>query len=173
VIKFFTPAERPRRVASNRRQISLEDWFGPNNPRNKRATRASARQRDPTFVDLASQDDSEDELPTFTGIRIKRPPRTVQPAYGIVREVEQMYDSDDETAPLRTHRDTCEKCGRAPAHVLLSGWTRKSKKGKKRWSRSNTDADLLQSSDGEATFERLGGWVRWLVLLQCTFQIRH
>lgn len=80
-----------------------------------------------------------------------------------------MYDSDDETAALRAHHDTCGKCGRAAAHVLLSGWTRKSKKGKKRWSRSETDADLLESSDGEATFERLGGWVRWLVVLQCPF----
>ena len=133
----------------------------------------SARQREPASVELISLDDSEDELPRFTGIRIKRPPRTVQPAYGIVREVEQMYDSDDETAPLRTHRDTCEKCGRAPAHVLLSGWTRKSKKGKKRRSRSGPDADLLESSDGEATFERLGGWVRWLVVFQCTSQTRH
>ena len=142
-------------------------------PRKKRPTRASARQKDSVFVDLVSPDDSEDEdedeLPKFTGIRIKRPPRTVQPSYGIVREVEQMYDSDDDTAPLRAHRDTCEKCGRAAAHVLLSGWTRKSKKGKKRWSRSDIDADLLESSDGEATFEKLGGWVRWLVVLQCTF----
>ncbi len=125
------------------------------------------------FVDLTSQDDSEDELPKFTGIRIKRPPRTVQPAYGIVREVEQMYDSDDETAPLRAHHDTCEKCGRAAAHVLLSGWTRKSKKGRKKWSRNDIDADLLESSDGEATFERLGGWVRWLVVLQRAFQTRY
>ena len=84
-----------------------------------------------------------------------------------------MYDSDDETAPLRAHRDNCDKCGRAAAHVLLSGWTRKSKKGRKKWSRGGTDADLLESSDGEATFEKLGGWVRWLVVLQCAFQTRH
>jgi len=171
-------AEGRRRVAPNKRQVSIEDWFYTKKSRQTRATRSSARQRDHVFVDLASQDDSEDdgsedELPKFTGIRVKRPPRTVQPAYGIVREVEQMYDSDDETAPLRAHRNTCEKCGRPPAHVLLSGWTRKSKKGKKTRSRSGSDADLLESSDGEATFERLGGWVRWLVVLQCTFQIRH
>lgn len=84
-----------------------------------------------------------------------------------------MYDSDEETAALRAHRDTCEKCGRAAAHILLSGWTRKSKKGRKKWSRSGPDADLLESSDGEATFEKLGGWVRWLVMLQFIFQIRH
>ena len=121
-------------------------------------------------VDLASQDESEDELPKFTGIRIKRPPRTVQPAHGIVREVEQMYDSDEGTAPLRAHRDTCEKCGRAAAHILLSGWTRTSRKGKKKQSRSGPDADLLESSDGEATFAGLGGWVRWLVYFNLYFK---
>jgi hypothetical protein len=172
VTKFF-PAEGRRRVVANKRQVSTEGWSYTKKLRKTRATRSSARQRDPVFVDLSSQDDSEDELPKFTGIRIKRPPRTVQPAYGIVREVEQIYDSDDETAPLRAHRDTCEKCGRAAAHVLLSGWTRKSKKGKKKRSRSGSDADLLESSDGEATFERLGGWVRWSVVPQCTFHTRN
>ena len=144
----------------------IDDWFITKKPR---ATRSSARQREPVSLDLTSQDETEDELPKFTGIRIKRPPRTVQPAYGIVREAEQMYDSDEGTAPLRAHHDTCEKCGRAAAHILLSGWTRKSKKGKKKRSRSNPNADLLESSDGEATFERLGGWVRWLVVLQMYF----
>jgi hypothetical protein len=150
VTKFFTPAEGPRRVASNRRQISLEDWFGPNKPRKTRATRSSARQRDPTFVDLASQDDSEDELPKFTGIRIKRPPRTVQPAYGIVREVEQMYDSDDETAPLRAHRDTCEKCGRAPPTSCSQVGHGKARKGR----RSGRGAALMLTCYNRAT-ERL------------------
>lgn len=72
-----------------------------------------------------------------------------KPTYGVVRKVEDLYDSDPETAPLRGHREECEKCRRAPSHILM----------KKRGGRKKKRDDF--SEDEEELANRLGGWVRW------------
>lgn len=74
-----------------------------------------------------------------------------KPAYGCIRDVTDLYDSDPETAPLRAHRKICERCRRQPTHILL--------KGKKR-SRKRTSDDLSEDEEDHST---LGGWVRWFV----------
>ena len=56
-------------------------------------------------------------------------------------------------APLRAHRDICEKCHREPAHVLLK------KLGKRKGRKKKQTDDL--SEDEEDMYNALGGWVRW------------
>jgi chromodomain-helicase-DNA-binding protein 4 len=85
-----------------------------------------------------------------------------RPAYGNFRVVADLdFDpcSDQETAPLRAHRDTCEKCGRSPTHVLLSERLGKPKsKGRQRKDDDEDDSDDVEK------ISALGGWVRWYVV---------
>ena len=79
--------------------------------------------------------------------------RGPKPAYGTVRSIEDLDNSDDESAPLRAHRDFCEKCKEPPAHILMT--QAKRKRGRKK---AKEDED--EESDGERA-SKLGGWVRW------------
>ncbi|EIN14062.1 hypothetical protein PUNSTDRAFT_140446 [Punctularia strigosozonata HHB-11173 SS5] len=82
----------------------------------------------------------------------KQIPKPARPAYGCVRPVEALdYDSDEDTARLRAHRDTCEKCRERPAHVQLLR--------KKRGKRARQDEF---EEDEEEHINSLGGWVRCL-----------
>lgn len=74
-----------------------------------------------------------------------------KPEYGRIRDVNDIYDSDPETAPLRAHRDLCERCRRQPAHILM--------KSKKKGRRKSVEDPMEEEED----FSSLGGWVRWCV----------
>jgi chromodomain-helicase-DNA-binding protein 4 len=84
-----------------------------------------------------------------------------RPAYGNVRHIADLdYDalSDEETAPLRAHRDVCEKCHRGPAHDLIEAAGKKPKgRGRKK---KDEDLDDFEGDEIER-LTALGGWVRW------------
>lgn len=78
-------------------------------------------------------------------------------AYGHIRSIEDLkYDShsDEETAPLRMHRNSCEKCHRRPAHELLKAEKNKSRKKRVLEEFEDPDTD-------EEKLVALGGWLRW------------
>ncbi|KAL5519231.1 hypothetical protein ACEPAH_914 [Sanghuangporus vaninii] len=101
-------------------------------------------------------EESSDYQESRTRRRLKQPTKRKgpKPAYGRIRKVEDLYDSDPETASLRGHREECEKCHRAPSHILLKRLSKRTKRRKKR------DDDL--SEDEKELANRLGGWVRCL-----------
>ncbi|KAF8213246.1 SNF2 family N-terminal domain-containing protein [Mycena galopus ATCC 62051] len=100
--------------------------------------------------------------------RAAKPPKATRkkgsrPAYGHVRGVEDIeYDpnSDEETAALRAHRDTCEKCHENPAHEQLAALSKRKGKGRKR--RKTTDDEFEESGDEAERASKRGGWVRCL-----------
>ncbi|KAG2154662.1 hypothetical protein DEU56DRAFT_769656 [Suillus clintonianus] len=139
--------------------------------------RRSARERKSARTNLAEDyvdeaGDSETDSESYTETskraakskaavksqkRLKRGPVS-RPAYGIFRSVADLefdaYEEED-TELLRAHRDICEKCHKAPAHVQL----KKPRKGRRKirkeddYGSEENEDDLIQS---------LGGWVRCL-----------
>ncbi|KAG0704357.1 SNF2 family DNA-dependent ATPase [Suillus ampliporus] len=91
--------------------------------------------------------------------RLRRGPVS-RPAYGIFRSVADLefdaYEEED-TELLRAHRDICEKCHKAPAHVQLE----KPKKGRKK-SHKEDDYAFEENEDEGDLIQSLGGWVRCL-----------
>ena len=86
-----------------------------------------------------------------------------RPAYGNFRHVADLdYDvlSDEETAPLRAHRDVCEKCHRGPAHKLIDAAAKKPKGGGRKKKDEDLDLDDFEGDEIER-LTALGGWVRW------------
>jgi chromodomain-helicase-DNA-binding protein 4 len=136
-------------------------------------TRRSTRARKSAKANLADADAYEDEGDdddsthrTGRGNRVekRKDPRgkASRPAYGHIRSVADLdYDpySDEETLPLRAHREECEKCRRQPAHILMEAM-RKQVKGKGRKKKISDDED---EGDEQERLVALGGWVRWLV----------
>ncbi|KAF8640689.1 hypothetical protein AX17_000345 [Amanita inopinata Kibby_2008] len=83
------------------------------------------------------------------------------PTYGRIRNISDLdCETDDEIAPLRRHRDICEKCHKRPAHELLHH----NKKLKHRPSRKKPiSQDELDATEDEVErLTSLGGWVRCL-----------
>ncbi|GLB35984.1 putative class II histone deacetylase complex subunits 2 and 3 [Lyophyllum shimeji] len=140
-------------------------------------TRRSTRSRKGVTVNLdadaytddieLSDEDSEAYISTRArgkGKKAKKPVRrkASRPAYGHFRSIEELdYDalSDEESAPLRKHRDICEKCHQAPAHQLLQDL---SKKGKAKRKRKTSEDEFEVSGDEKERYTALGGWVRCL-----------
>lgn len=155
----------PRR--SNRRLVQSTLPFSPSKIRGA-PTRQSTRNRRTVADDnYATEDEDEDEpmsedwTPTKKKATKPRRKRTARPAYGFVRSTEDLDASDSDTAPLRAHRQTCEKCLKGPSHVLMVAARKKKNRGKKK--RRGPDADLMESSADEVEkTEKLGGWVRCL-----------
>ncbi|KAG1825750.1 SNF2 family N-terminal domain-containing protein [Suillus subaureus] len=138
--------------------------------------RRSARERKSARTNLAedyvedtgdSESDGESYMETSkragksraaakTQKRLKRGPVS-RPAYGIFRSVADLeFDAyEEDTELLRSHRDICEKCHKAPAHVQLE----KPKKGRKKI-RKDEDHGFEESEDD--LIQPLGGWVRCL-----------
>jgi len=139
--------------------------------------RRSARERKSARINLAdeyvyeggdSETDSEAYLETprrtakpkaaaKTQKRLKRGPVS-RPAYGIFRSVADLeYDAyeEEDTELLRAHRDICEKCHKAPAHVQLE---MPKKKGRKK---SRKEDDDVSEGNEDDLIQSLGGWVRW------------
>ncbi|KAI5124175.1 hypothetical protein M0805_000981 [Coniferiporia weirii] len=102
------------------------------------------------FEVTGGSDDEDYGQPSRKAKRIKKK-YGPKPAYGRIRNIEELYDSDPETASLREHRDKCERCHRAPAHILLKKTRRKNQKDKE---------DITEH--GGESYKSLGGWVRCL-----------
>lgn len=119
-------------------------------------TRLRSKQKkkyneDEDEADYDYRSEEEEDRPRKAKRAIKKTgPR---PAYGRIRDVENLYDSDPETAALRAHREVCEKCHREPAHVLL-------RRLAKRKGRKKKVDDEFEEDEQEAA-NALGGWVRW------------
>lgn len=161
----FSPKRTRERNGGRTNPISVanSDSESEDEDEEERPTRRSTRATNKKVYAGNADSDFEDDLEESSDYDenrsgrkqkkiIKR--RGPKPAYGRIRRVEDLYDSDPETAALRAHRDECEKCHRAPAHILLK------KRGKKKPRRRKRDDDSLSESDGD-TFNKLGGWVRW------------
>ncbi|KAG8937016.1 hypothetical protein FRC02_008123 [Tulasnella sp. 418] len=150
--------------------------FGHFSPRKQAyPTRSSRRTRRSNVRDVdlqASDEDSSSYKSTISGANspssFRRGVRkTAQPksrrsaplAYGVVQIVEDS-DSDSDTLPTYRHRNICEKCGEAPAHVLQAMAPKH--KRKKRFKRKSHLSDG-ESEDESDLVNRLGGWVRCLM----------
>ncbi|KAG1846831.1 SNF2 family N-terminal domain-containing protein [Suillus subluteus] len=139
--------------------------------------RRSARERKSARTNLAedyvedagdSESDGESYMETSkkagksravakTQKRLKRGPVS-RPAYGIFRSAADLeFDAyeEEETELLRSHRDICEKCHKAPAHVQLE----KPKKGRKK---IRKDDDYGSEENEDDLIQSFGGWVRCL-----------
>ncbi|KAG6830296.1 hypothetical protein H0H92_001374 [Tricholoma furcatifolium] len=132
----------------------------------RRAMRNQKKMNGGTDVDTDGAELSygEDYIPRKASKKPKNltRPKGSRPAYGHFRPVTDLeydYDSDEETAPLRVHRDICEKCHQPPAHRLL---LKLAKKGKGRSKKKRTEDDFEDSGDEEERVVSLGGWVRCL-----------
>lgn len=124
-----------------------EDEYRP------RATRTRAAKSR-----VISGDSDYEDSPRSRPVKRKIVKKAVRPEYGKIRNVEDPYDSDPDTAPLRAHRGVCEKCRRVPAHILLRKHKKKMARKKKK--------DEGMSEDDEDFYLSLGGWVQWYDL--CT-----
>lgn len=156
----FSP-KKTRLRGRPRKAIPMEEEeFDNEQDTRRRSSRNKAEggrvRYDADYQEGEESDDSDDAPATA---RTQKKPkkkykkRGPRPAYGTIRDVQDLDDSDDDSAPLRAHRDFCEKCKDPPAHILMV--QAKRKRGKKR---SNQDED--EESDGERA-SKLGGWVRW------------
>ncbi|KAI0936745.1 hypothetical protein AcV5_004808 [Taiwanofungus camphoratus] len=137
----------------------------------RRSTRTQKRARsdfdDGDFEDELDEisDEYAVEKPTKPKVTKKKVIRgkASRPAYGrfrVIADLELDKQEDEETAPLRAHRDVCEKCHREPAHDLLAAAAKKSKKGKRKNSKNSEDEDI--DGNEEERLAALGGWVRCL-----------
>jgi hypothetical protein len=135
--------------------------------RSTKNTKAKYTEAD-EYVDDEDETDESDEPRKPRGGKAQKPKmkkivrgKASRPAYGNVRHVADLdYDalSDEETAPLRAHRDVCEKCHKGPAHELIEAAERKPKgKGHKK---KDEDLDDFEGDEMER-LTALGGWVRW------------
>ncbi|KZS95781.1 hypothetical protein SISNIDRAFT_325955 [Sistotremastrum niveocremeum HHB9708] len=150
------PVEEPTR-RSSRIQVAPKRRYNEVEEDSPVKTRKS-RRIGSNVVESDSDDFMAYESPApKTKGKLVRKKRTVQPGYGVIRDVDELGVTDDEgdDAALRSHRKICEKCRLGPSHELLQKH-RKSKKGKRAKTR-----DEFEMSDSEK-FESLGGWVRCL-----------
>lgn len=132
--------------------------------RSKKTVRTNLDDND--FVDDADgvdSDEFDDEDSSYSKPKAPKQKKIVRgkasrPAYGrfrVIADMELDEQEDPDTAPLRAHRKTCEKCHKKPAHQLLLD-ARKPKKGRKKKKGSDEEAE-----DDEQRLTALGGWVRW------------
>ncbi|KDQ63375.1 hypothetical protein JAAARDRAFT_169132 [Jaapia argillacea MUCL 33604] len=135
-------------------------------------SRRSTRNRKSAKANLADDDyvedeiyelDSEDEIslkrvqiPKNSKKRTNVYGKAARPAYGHIRVIADLdYDPypDEDNEALRAHRDTCEKCHSAPAHLLEA--QKKKGKGKRKQS-------VDEDEESEDDISKFGGWVRCL-----------
>ena len=121
----------------------------------RRSTRARKSLRDHLAEDDFYEGSSKSRPDKAPPKKARNP--VSRPAYGRVRPIGDIdYDSDDETTPLRKHRNVCESCHRAPTHKLLSSMQKKKRK------RARKSDDESESDDNDK-LAALGGWVQWYV----------
>ncbi|OSD03298.1 hypothetical protein PYCCODRAFT_1434714 [Trametes coccinea BRFM310] len=157
----------PKRTRSGKRPIVVYNTdSGSDSGVPARPTRKSSRSRKSKRTNLDDEDydnviDDGSEVPSKSKAKAKKKivrGKASRPAYGHFRVVADLaYDEedDDDDAPLRAHRDICEKCHTPPGHQQLS---KLAKKGKKRRKIEEDD----ESEDEETRIYALGGWVRCL-----------
>ncbi|KAJ8083792.1 hypothetical protein PM082_002558 [Marasmius tenuissimus] len=158
----------PRKTRS-RKVIPVDDDDGAGSSSNLRRSTRSNKGLRISLEDDAYLDDSEvEESDSYVGSGSsnrkakaktpqKREAKTVPPAYGQFRDVEDVLANDDD--PLLAHRRICEKCLEAPSHKQLALLKKRAKKGKRR---ANRDSDGESSTDEEEKVFNKGGWVRCL-----------
>ncbi|KAG9001163.1 hypothetical protein FRB93_012245 [Tulasnella sp. JGI-2019a] len=121
----------------------------------------SGEETDEDYDMLNSDDEYVDRpLSTKKGPKAPRIRRAARPEYGFVRSTDDLDDSDSEGNPLMAHRNTCEKCLRPPAHIIMVKVKRKGQKGKQKRKGRGSDADLQESDDEVTATGKLGGWLR-------------
>ncbi|KAF8578409.1 hypothetical protein K439DRAFT_1663741 [Ramaria rubella] len=164
--KIAIPTRRSTRAVAKDTKASYRDFS--ESPVQKRANpkRHATRKREDEddYLDdgYEGQDVSEDSGTPEPKKRKVIRGRLSHPAYGNIRHVADLSgDEDDEdTAPLRAHQDTCEKCDELPAHEQLKKYYKRGKR-KKSIKKANTD-DFEDEDDTEQRLLKLGGWVRCL-----------
>jgi chromodomain-helicase-DNA-binding protein 4 len=155
----FSPAKAPTKRRLRKRIDSDSGSEVQTARRSTRSTRTTRSYRDDDH-EVGEEEESDAALPARKKKRAR--PKASRPAYGHVREVENLElddQSDDETLPLRAHRDECEKCHHPPSHILLKKLDRKRKQRRSRDSDEEDSED--EDEDERNNFESLGGWVRW------------
>lgn len=150
--------------SSSRSESQFEETDEESDYQPRRSSRAAKK------ISYATHDDSdfgEEEMSSAGSndynsssgrserIKSKKIRRGPKPAYGRICSRFDKYYSYDMTPALQRHYDVCEKCHRAPSHILLER-AKRSKKKRRR------DDDELDPND-EEYLTRLGGWVRWYV----------
>lgn len=147
----------------------MQEIVAPSRRSTRTTTRAPIIDNDYMDEDDDEEDDEDDE-DDYGGpsARSKEKPKkkvvrgkASRPAYGNFRTIADLdFDpcSDEETAPLRAHREECEKCHKGQTNILLMKQSKKAKpKAKRRRDEDEEDVD-----EGEK-ITALGGWVRWSV----------
>ncbi|THH02604.1 hypothetical protein EW026_g282 [Hermanssonia centrifuga] len=131
--------------------------------RSTRAQRSTRTSRDGDEYSDDLDEDSDDYVETSVKGKSKVVKSKVvrgkasRPAYGHFRVVADLdYDSDEDSAALRAHRNVCEKCHRQPTHELLLALSKSNGKKKRR----KREDEFEVSSDEDVN--SLGGWVRCL-----------
>lgn len=156
----FSPAKAPAKRRIRRRvQSSDSETEIVATRRSTRATRNTKSYHDDGEYEDEGGDES-DHAPSAPIKKKRARPRASRPAYGHVREVADLeFDdqSDDETLPLRAHRNECEKCHHPPSHILLKKLDRQRKKRKS----SDSDEEDDENESERENLESLGGWIRW------------
>ena len=146
----------PRRNARRRVRDANGMRDLPFSPRKTRAlgriSRKTRRSSDSDFeesLDDTSGSDISFQKPKTKKVRARK----AYPLYGQIENIEDLWDPSDDSAPLRAHRAVCEKCRRAPAHILLKEERKKRKKPPKH--REEDYIDEVQHA------QDLGGWIQW------------
>ncbi|KAF8519115.1 P-loop containing nucleoside triphosphate hydrolase protein [Hysterangium stoloniferum] len=157
------PSRRSRRAAG--KQTNYRDMSASPPARPVSTRRAAARHgnNQSAYVDHDEEeyeDDSDEVRPKNKTLPKKKPirGRLSRAAYGNIRPVADLSDdeSDDESA-LHAHRETCDKCRKKAAHVLLAQFY---KKPKAKPGRKKATDEFEESDDEEQRLTGLGGWVR-------------
>ena len=155
----FSPAKAPAKRRLRKRADTDSEVEVVATRRSTRSKRKTNSYRDGDEYEVEEQDGSDDTPRVPKKQRAR--PKASRPAYGHVREVADLElddQSDDETLPLRAHRDECEKCHHPPSHILLEKLDRKQKR--KRYNSDEQDGED-EDEDERDNLESLGGWVRW------------
>lgn len=136
----------------------VDDDIADSPSRSSTPERLSTRSRRKVVHD---EDDSDQYIPGSPKLKASKKKgksrKRSLPAYGFFRPIDDLEDEDDEDAALRAHRKLCERCLKAPSHILLSAYQKRLKRGRGR-KKKNDDID---EQDEEAQLNALGGWVRW------------
>ncbi|KAF7306761.1 SNF2 family DNA-dependent ATPase [Mycena indigotica] len=176
------PVRRSARNASSKAQSRLP--FSPKKTRSRRplvldsdsdddqsvAPRRSSRQkrtkisvdRSVSYDPSVDRDGSDYDSAPKTKRTKKSRKLDSRLSHGQVKGIEDLdcdYDADADSAGLRVHRSTCEKCDKLPTHLLLEA-ERKRSKNKKGRRRKSTEDEFEESGDELEKITKKGGWVR-------------
>ncbi|KAF7310762.1 SNF2 family DNA-dependent ATPase [Mycena chlorophos] len=145
------------------RTVDSDSDEEPAAPR-RSSRRKAARTPSTSYEEEEEESDGYESAPKAKK-RSKAPRKlAIRPAYGHVGSIADVdcdYHADADTAPLRSHRSACEKCGLGPTHELIEAEQRKQRRGKKKSKRKSAE-DEFDSRDELERLTDKGGWVRCL-----------